>query len=230
MMQPIAAVKPFSISIGNHETYDTANGIVAISTQYRLGYGMPAGGRADGAMYFSYEAGPAHFISMCSFIDGGFGPDQPISKWLAADLASVDRTRTPWLFVLVHAPPYNSNTEHQGDGEPLRAAYEAQFTAAKVSAGFAGHVHAYERSHPVVNNGKVMPDGQGTVWLNIGDAGAALYTSWLPTPSWSAVHSAVFGHGQLQIVNSSAALWTWHRNQDNEKIVADSTTIVNWGF
>ena len=214
----------------SQELYDDANGIPAISTQYRYGYGMPVGGRKDGALYFSYEVGPAHIISLCSFIAGGFGPSAPISKWLAADLAAVDRTKTPWLFVVVHAPMYNSNTAHQGEGEPLRVAYEAQFAAAKVSAIFAGHVHAYERSHPVVNNGKVMPDGQGIVYLNIGDAGAGLYTSWEKTPAWSAFHSAVFGHGQLRIVNSSAALWTWHRNQDDEKIVTDSTTIVNWGF
>ena len=190
---------------------------------------MPAGGRSDGALYLSDEAGPAHSLSLCSFIDGGFGPSQPISKWLAADLAAVDRAKTPWLIVIVHAPPYNSNTEHQGEGEPLRAAYEAQFVAAKVSAVISGHVHSYERSHAIANT-KVVPDGQGIVYLNIGDAGASLYTKWLATPAWSAFHSAVFGHGQLQIVNSSAALWTWHRNQDGEKIVADSTTIVNYGF
>ena len=91
-------------------------------------------------------------------------------------------------------------------------------------------MHAYERSYPVTNNGQVQPAGQGTVWLNIGDAGAGLYTSWLKTPAWSAYHSAEFGHGQLQLVNASAAQWTWHRNADDEKIITDSTTIVNWAL
>jgi len=191
---------------------------------------MPTGGRADKALYFSWEAGPAHFISLCSFIAGGFGPTASITQWLKADLAAVDRTKTPWLFVVVHAPMYNSNTAHQGEGEPLRAAYEPLFTAAKVSAIFAGHVHAYERSFPVTNNGQVQAPGAGTYYLNIGDAGAGLYTSWLKTPSWSAFHSAQFGHGQLQLLNSSAAAWTWHRNADDEKIITDSVTLVNWGF
>jgi hypothetical protein len=115
MASPLAATVPFMITLGNHEESDNANFIYAISSTYRFA-GMPTGGRNDagtGLRYYSWEAGPAHFISLCSFIAGGFGPNQPISKWLAADLAAVDRSKTPWLFVVVHAPPYNSNTAHQ---------------------------------------------------------------------------------------------------------------------
>ena len=65
------------------------------------------------------------------------------------------------------------------------------------------------------------------VHFNIGDAGAGLYTSWKPTPAWSAFHSAVFGHGELRIANATSATWTWHRNQDGEKVVADSYTLLN---
>ena len=191
---------------------------------------MPVNGRADKALYFSWEAGPAHFISLCSFIASGFGPTAPITQWLKADLAAVDRTKTPWVFVIVHAPLYNSNTQHQGDGEPLRAAYEPLFVAAKVAAVFGGHVHAYERSAPVTNNGQVQAPGAGITHLNIGDAGAALYTQWIKTPVWSAFHSAQFGHGQLQLLNATTAAWTWHRNADDEKIVADSVTLVNWAM
>ena len=40
MAQPLAATKPWAVNLGNHETYDTANGIVAISARYRFS-GMP---------------------------------------------------------------------------------------------------------------------------------------------------------------------------------------------
>ena len=87
-------------------------------------------------------------------------------------------------------------------------------------------MHAYERSHPVVNNLVVAP-GAGPVHFNVGDAGAGLYTSWETTPAWSAFHSATCGHGELTIANATHAHWTWHRNQDPEPTVADDVWVVN---
>ena len=40
MIQNVSAVHPFRVNLGNHETYDTANGIIAISARYRFS-GMP---------------------------------------------------------------------------------------------------------------------------------------------------------------------------------------------
>ena len=113
MMSPLTAVKPFAVNIGNHETYDTANGIVAISTKYRY-LGMPTSTphTADGAMYFAYEVGPAHIISISSFYPNEAAPDysdkSPITVWLKAHLPTIDRSKTPWLLVSIHAPWYNS--------------------------------------------------------------------------------------------------------------------------
>jgi len=58
----------------------------------------------------------------------------------------VDRERTPWLIVLLHAPWYNSNWAHQGEGDRMKASMEPMLYAAGVDILFAGHVHAYERS------------------------------------------------------------------------------------
>jgi 2',3'-cyclic-nucleotide 2'-phosphodiesterase (5'-nucleotidase family) len=57
----------------------------------------------------------------------------------------VDRTKTPWLIAILHAPWYNSNSAHQGEGDAMMAAMESTLYAAKVDIMFAGHVHAYER-------------------------------------------------------------------------------------
>jgi biopolymer transport protein ExbD len=63
---------------------------------------------ADGAMYFSYEVGPVHVISVSSFYPTEANPDfsdnSPITVWTKADLASIDRSRTPWVIVSLHAP------------------------------------------------------------------------------------------------------------------------------
>jgi hypothetical protein len=246
MAQPVAAVKPWAINIGknhihavtpcaskhlkqcagNHELDDYANGIYAISSQYRFA-GMPFEGRADGVLYFSYNAGPVHIISACSFYPGGFAADSPLTLWLQADLAAVDRSITPWILVSVHAPWYNSNTDHQGNGEPMREAFEALFVQYKVAAMFSGHVHAYERSYPVIADGTIQPAGKGISHFNIGDAGASLYTTWLTQPSWSAFRSAEYGHGQFQIINITHAYWGWHRNADPEPVLADQVYVIN---
>ncbi|XP_010532805.1 PREDICTED: purple acid phosphatase 23 isoform X2 [Tarenaya hassleriana] len=40
---------------------------------------------------------------------------------------------------------------------------------------------------------------------------------WDTQPDWSAFRESSFGHGILEVVNSTHALWTWHRNQDSYK-------------
>lgn len=52
---------------------------------------------------------------------------------------------TPWVIVLLHAPWYNTNEAHEGEGESMREAMESLLFNARVDVVFAGHVHAYER-------------------------------------------------------------------------------------
>ncbi|KAI4372799.1 hypothetical protein MLD38_010987 [Melastoma candidum] len=51
---------------------------------------------------------------------------------------------------------------------------------------------------------------------------------WNKQPEWSAYRESSFGHGILEVVNSTYALWTWHRNQDayNEETPGDQIYIV----
>jgi hypothetical protein len=65
---------------------------------------------------------------------------------LQNDLAKLDRAKTPWLIGVLHAPWYNSNDAHQGEGDDMLHAMEDILFQAKVDIIFAGHVHAYERS------------------------------------------------------------------------------------
>ncbi|KAF6162903.1 hypothetical protein GIB67_021052 [Kingdonia uniflora] len=88
--------------------------------------------------------------------------------FITADLAKVDRRRTPWLLALFHVPWYNSNKAHQCEGDSMMASMEPLLYTAGVDIMFAGHVHAYERSKRV-NNGKYDPCG--AVHITIGDGG-----------------------------------------------------------
>lgn len=61
-------------------------------------------------------------------------------KWLKKDLAKVDRSRTPWLVVGMHAPWYNSNVAHQGEVESMRSSMETLLFENGVDAVFAGEL------------------------------------------------------------------------------------------
>lgn len=42
-----------------------------------------------------------------------------------------------------------------------------------------------------------------------------------PQPDWSEVREPSYGHGVLEMYNSTHALWQWHRNQDSKRFTAD---------
>jgi len=86
-------------------------------------------------------------------------------------------------------------------------------------------VHAYERTCPVNNN--QCDSVNGITHFNVGDAGASLYTTWLEQKPWSLFRNATFGHGQMQIFNSTTAQWTWHQNSNSETIISDSVYIIS---
>jgi acid phosphatase len=57
-------------------------------------------------------------------------------KWLTNDLASVDRTKTPWVIAMSHRPMYSSGvSSYQAD---LRAAFQALLLKNGVDAYLSG--------------------------------------------------------------------------------------------
>ena len=90
---------------------------------------------------------------------------------------------------------------------------------------FAGHVHAYERTLAVSNN---QPTPGAMTEINIGDGGnrEGPAASYYDQPAWSAYREASFGHGRLEVANSTHAHWSWHRNQDGESVTGDDIWLV----
>ncbi|RVW48055.1 Purple acid phosphatase 22 [Vitis vinifera] len=122
------------------------------------------------------------------------------------DLGKVDRRRTPWLIVLIHAPWYNTNLAHKGEGESMRKAMEKLLYEARVDVVFAGHVHAYERFTRVYKN---KADECGPIHVTIGDGGnregLALTFEKPTSASLSVYREPSFGHGRLRILNQTHA-------------------------
>jgi hypothetical protein len=71
-------------------------------------------------------------------IDGSYKDNTAYAqyKWLAEDLASVDRTKTPWVIVMSHRPMYSSGvSSYQAH---LRAAFQALMLQNGVDAYLSG--------------------------------------------------------------------------------------------
>lgn len=62
--------------------------------------------------------------------------------------------------------------------------------------------------------GDNVPEIGGSCPLNFTSGPAKDKFCWDRQPDWSAFRESSFGHGILEVMNSTHALWTWHRNQD----------------
>ena len=234
LVDPLASRVPWMTVAGNHEEETPlrcGSSMNQSFAAYNARYGSLMPYREAGSpstQYYSFETAGVHVIMLGSYIDfEGVGAASAQLAWLKADLASVDRSRTPWLVGVLHAPWYNSNTAHQKEHEEkeLRDAMEALLYEARMDLMFAGHVHAYERSHRVFR-GKA--DACAPTYINIGDGGnrEGLARGYLAQPSWSAFREASFGHGVLSILNATHASWAWHRDQDEDRVVSDAVVLA----
>ncbi|KAJ5219613.1 hypothetical protein N7468_008817 [Penicillium chermesinum] len=123
--------------------------------------------------WYSFEYGMAHIVMIntetdfpdapdgkdgSAKLDGGpFGYPHQQLDFLKADLASVDRTVTPWLIVAGHRPWYSTG----GSGNictPCQEAFEDLFYEYGVDLGVFGHVHNSQRFTPIYNN-TIDPNG-----------------------------------------------------------------------
>ena len=94
---------------------------------------IDSGGSGDN-MYYSWELGYTHFVSMNSetAIDtANFDEDEV--AWLKSDLSKVDRASTPWVVAHFHRPMYcNADGDCDSAASRLKEEVEAIFKEYKV--------------------------------------------------------------------------------------------------
>ncbi|XP_062197050.1 probable purple acid phosphatase 20 [Phragmites australis] len=230
LVEPLASARPWMVTQGNHEIEKLPllepKPFKAYNARWRMPYDAGASPSGDNLYYsFDVAGGAVHVIMLGSYTDFAAGSAQ--HRWLQRDLAAIDRGKAAFVVALVHAPWYNSNEAHQGEGDAMRGAMESLLYGARVDAVFAGHVHAYERFARVYGG---KEDPCGPVYVTIGDGGnreglAEKYVD--PQPATSVFREASFGHGRLEVVNATHALWTWHRNDNDQAVVADQVWITS---
>ncbi|KAH7680635.1 Acid phosphatase protein [Dioscorea alata] len=226
-VEKYASKRPWMVTEGNHEV-ESFLFLIEPFKAYNARWLMPyeeSGSTSN--LYYSFDVagGSVHVIMLGSYTDFDSNSDQ--YKWLVSDLKKVNRERTPWLIVLLHAPWYNTNSAHQGEGESMRQSLESLLYAARVDLVFAGHVHAYERFTRIYDN---KADPCGPMYITIGDGGnreglALDFEEDHKSVSLSMFREASFGHGRLKVLNGTHAHWSWHRNQDSDSSVADEIWI-----
>ena len=232
MIQAATKSIPLFTTLGNHEWFDDED--YAFTAYLARTYNPKINNNRE--LYYSFNMGPVHWVMIagyCSEMSSVttqpcLADGAPQNLWLKRDLASVDRSLTPFIVAVFHQPYVNSNTAHSmaEEGKPMQDAIETILYSYKVDLVFSGHVHAYERSCKVYQYTCV---DDGPLYITLGDGGNSegLASTWVsPQPPWSAYRMASYGHGELTAFNSSVLQFEWHQNQDLSPVVADTVTII----
>ncbi|XVF38069.1 hypothetical protein REPUB_Repub20aG0066000 [Reevesia pubescens] len=91
-----------------------------------------------------------------------------------------------------------------------------------ITVGDGGNIEKVDVDHAddpgkCPSEGDNIPEIGGVCHLNFSSGPAKGKFCWDRQPKWSAFRESSFGHGILEVLNSTYALWTWHRNQDTYK-------------
>lgn len=135
-------------------------------------------------------------------------------NFLRDDLKRVNRTKTPFVLVFLHAPLYNTNRAHQFEVAPqlFKKWAEPLFLEFGVDVVMSGHVHAYERSLGISYD---EYSHTGPVYVTLGDGGnrEQLYNEWIsPAPRNVYRDGRHYGHGEFRVYNDTHLEWVWKPN------------------
>jgi hypothetical protein len=216
LMQPAISKVPMMTLLGNHE-FDYNNsmwrgtdsgGECGIPTQVRFpmpspaGYPKPKDGFSNSPWY-SFAHGAVHFVMLSSEHD--FNTTGLQYAWLEKELASVDRSRTPWLIVSAHRPMYVSSTStgkpvsDMGCAALMQQQLEPLLLKYRVDLFFAGHHHSQQRTCAVA--GQVCADSTSMHLNSAADAANA--------PSFGIVNFVVGAAGMQCNTYLSPSAFPW---------------------
>jgi hypothetical protein len=234
-IEPVASRVPYMVSPGNHE--DEGETYLHYQSRFRS-IGDNAGtnsGSGGTNLFYSFDIPDpisglsTHYLSFSSELWWSGTPAQQAAEiaFITADLAKVDRAKTPWVVAFLHKLSYMDSTiaPPSGAGAQIWQILEA----GGVDLIFAGHVHEYRRflswdqwSGAVDKNcsskdGAVYTNPSFAVPVVIGAPGCQEVNAHEPLSEADAkrvgdnsvVSTNNYGYGKLQIVNATHAHWTF---------------------
>eukprot|EP00297_Palpitomonas_bilix_P003231 CAMPEP_0113871810 /NCGR_PEP_ID=MMETSP0780_2-20120614/2852_1 /TAXON_ID=652834 /ORGANISM="Palpitomonas bilix" /LENGTH=571 /DNA_ID=CAMNT_0000857247 /DNA_START=277 /DNA_END=1992 /DNA_ORIENTATION=- /assembly_acc=CAM_ASM_000599 len=257
-IEPVASKIPYMVGIGNHDydyagmwqpswsNYAPASG-GECGVAYSKRFVMPQPDGSEKNMWYSYDFGSVHFVMMSTEHD--FLPGSSQYAFLKKDLASVNRSITPWVIFMGHRPLYSStvygDTWGKSQMEHYRAAIEPLLHEYGVDLSVGGHIHQYERTCPMYNF--ICQDGLDNrtdiqakkgypVYIVAGMAGATAQSVWsmyasyhtLP-PNWIVFRSTEYG---LTFVEATSTTLTFQYVNDQDGAVHDIFSLhkgSDWG-
>ncbi|CAN8247724.1 unnamed protein product [Cochlearia groenlandica] len=255
-MEPLTANVPTMMVAGEHEIEpQTDDNLTFVSYGSRFAFPSNESGSFS-PLYYSFDAGGAHFIVINAHTPYDNTSDQYI--WLESDLRNINRSKTPWVVATWSLPWYSTFKGHYREAESMRIQLEDLLYRYKVDIIFNSQVDAYERTNRVYN---YTLDQCGPVYITIGAGGAGkldiehvddpgncpdpshryfvgscgfnstlgpVTNEFCPVkqPDYSAYRESSFGIGLLEVKNETHALWSWNRNQNVYYFSGDVIYIV----
>lgn len=154
--------------------------------------------------------------------------------FVEADLAAVDRTKTPWVIVHGHRPLYCScDADCDDSAKTVRDGMEEIFYKYGVDMYICGHEHNYERMYDVYKNETTQStvNPPATTYVVTGDAGGPEdHESFeLPQPDRTAFRTDAFGYSRMTVYNETHLFWEQVECDTDDNVqdtVIDSTWLV----
>ncbi|PCH08063.1 Hypothetical protein PENO1_009020 [Penicillium occitanis (nom. inval.)] len=191
--------------------------------------------------WYSFEYGMVHVVMINTETDYPLAADGPLGvyglnsgpfglpgqqiEFLKADLASVDRSVTPWVIVAGHRPWYTTGAEIC---VPCQAAFEDLFYTYGVDVGIFGHVHNSARFDPIykgVPDANSMNNPKAPLYLVAGGAGniEGLSDTRLSPPYTAFAYGADYSYATLKFLDSKRLQVDFIRSSTG--LVLDSSVL-----
>lgn len=232
--QPVSARIPWMVGVGNHESFYN---FTAFNARYKMPQTTALNTNQN--FWYTFTYGNIQWVSISSEHDLSEGSPQNVFIRQALTQAQNNRANVPWIILTIHKPIYCSV-----EGSPSFASrVESLLLEFDVDLAITGHMHAYERIHPV-NGGAVSvypvkqkmntllkevdvyySKGKGPVHVMQGHAGGFQAERWTqPPPAWSAYRMA---DGILPRNSSDNGLRKWfHEHGLGELDLSDETSFT----
>jgi hypothetical protein len=130
------------VGVGNHESFYN---FTSVNARYKMPQSTSLGSQQN--FWFTFTYGNIQWVSISSEHDLSEGSPQITFLRNALVQANANRNNVPWIVLSIHKPVYCSV-----EGSPSFASkIESLLLEFDVDLTISGHMHAYERIHPVKN-------------------------------------------------------------------------------